>query len=300
MKRLFYYLQRIRTYYQRQGLRGTLKYLLKNGPHKRVINRYHYFIKQDRYSQNIVFIAGLAKGGSTWLYHLFASLDGFASFAPARWTTAAGRSYTIHDWDLYPDLFREFRHHLAVIRGHTLATAENLELIREHRLKVIVSMRDPRDAAISGYWYFRRSRFHRHYEAMQDMSLEDYITFMLDSGRFNEMILSWMRSWLDVRDEGWIHPIRYEDLLQDTSGGLATALEFLAFPTSMEEVERIVEKNRFERIAGRKRGVEDVTGFLRKGVAGEWKEVFSPEQKKRFAEVGEDVIQRLGYEPTLE
>jgi hypothetical protein len=299
MKRLFYYFQRIRTYYERQGPRGTLKYLLENGPHKRVINRYHYYTKRDRYTQNIVFIAGLAKSGSTWLYHLFSSLDGFASFAPARWTTAAGRSYTIHDWDLYPDLFREFRHHLAVIRGHTLATAENLELIREHRMKVIVSVRDPRDAAISGYWYFRRSRFHQHYDEMQDMSLMNYITFMLDSGQLNEMILSWMRTWLDVREEERIHLIRYEDMLKDAAGELTKALEFLAFPTSTEDIERMVERNRFERIAGRKRGVEDVTGFLRKGVAGEWKGVFSLEQKKRFAEIGEDVIERLGYEPTL-
>jgi hypothetical protein len=115
----------------------------------------------------------------------------------------------------------------------------------------------------------------------------------------NESILSWMRAWLDVGDEEWIHLIRYEDLLQDTGGELAGALEFLAFPTGIKEMERKVEENRFERVAGRKRGEEDVSGFLRKGVAGEWKEVFSPEQKKRFAEIGEDVIQRLKYEPTL-
>jgi hypothetical protein len=299
MKQLFYYLKRIITYYQRQGLRGTFKYLVVNGPHKWLLNSYHYATKGDRYPQNVVFIAGLAKGGSTWLYHLFSSLDGFASFAPARWTAAAGRSYSIHDWDLYPDLFREFRRHLAVIRGHTFATPENLSLLRENQLKTIVSVRDPRDVTISGYWYFRRSRYHRHYAEMQDMSPGDYITFMLDSGQLNEMILEWMRSWLDVRDEEWIHLIRYEDLLLDTGGELARALEFLAFSTSIKEIERMVERNRFERVAGRKRGEEDVTRFLRKGVAGEWKEVFSTDQKKQFAKIGEDVIQQLRYEPTI-
>jgi hypothetical protein len=276
-----------------------VKYLLKNGPHKRVINRYHYHTQGKRYPQNIVFIAGLAKGGSTWLYHLFGSLEGFATFAPARWTAAAGRSYTFHDWDLYPNLFREFRHHLAVIRGHTLASPENLRLLKENRLKVIVSMRDPRDVTISGYWYFKRSRFHPLFAEMQEMSLGDYISFMLDSGNLNRAILSWMRAWLEVGNKEWIHLIRYEDLLQDTGGELARALEFLEFPTGIREIERLVEKNRFERIAGRKRGQEDVTGFLRKGVAGEWNVIFSPEQKKQFAEIGEDVIQRLKYEPTL-
>ncbi|GAJ21457.1 unnamed protein product, partial [marine sediment metagenome] len=39
--------------------------------------------------------------------------------------------------------------------------------------------------------------------------------------------------------------------------------------------------------------------FVRKGVSGEWKTIFSKEQKSLFSKIGEDVIENLGYKPTL-
>lgn len=76
-------------------------------------------------------------------------------------------------------------------------------------------------------------------------------------------------------------------------------MRFLGFDCSEEGIDRIIAANSFEKVSGRKRGMEDRQQFLRKGVRGEWEEVFSEEQKAKFTQVGEDVIKALAYEPTL-
>lgn len=56
-----------------------------------------------------------------------------------------------------------------------------------------------------------------------------------------------------------------------------------------------VETTSFERVTNRKRGEEQSSAFLRKGVAGDWREVFTERDKEIFKEVAGDFLIRLGY-----
>jgi hypothetical protein len=294
-----YWLRRYRSQYKRTGLIKTLKYILVNGPQKRVAAYFNYLSKKDRYPQNIIFLVSLGKSGSTWLYHMFGSLNGFNTFCPYKWNTVIPTSWEYSPWDLYPGIFDEYRHRLAVIRSHTRAKPENLRLLAESGLKYFITVRDPRDVVISTYWYHRNTPAAHEHELLQKLSLEEYITNRLESGMLEKYTLDWIRSWLDNQDEDRAHVIRYEDLLADTHGVLRQATEFLGFECGEQELSRIVEENRFERVSGRKPGQEAVTSFQRKGVTGEWREIFTDEHKQMFAHIGEDVLVRLGYKPTL-
>lgn len=299
MNKLIFRFKRVQTYFERHGFLEALTYVLKNSPYKRVKNFGAYVLKGQKYPQNIIFITALPKSGSTWLRNIFSSLPGFDPFSPYRWNTFVPSDWDERRWDLYPGVFNEFARKLAVIRGHTRGTAENIDLLKESDLKYFVNVRDPRDKLISEYWHSRNFPKHWERELVFSKSLAEYITYKLDSGEFERESINWLRSWLDGRDETRSFLLRYEDTLTNTHAVLREAMRFLGFDCSEEGIDRIVAANSFEKVSGRKRGMEDQQQFLRKGVRGEWEEVFSEEQKAKFTQVGEDVIKALAYEPTL-
>ncbi len=90
--------------------------------------------------------------------------------------------------------------------------------------------------------------------------------------------------------------VRYEDLLERPRGEIRRLLEFLGASYDKETVGRCVEMSSFERMSNRKRGKEDSASFFRKGVAGDWKNVFTDEDRRVFKEAAGDLLIELGYE----
>lgn len=90
--------------------------------------------------------------------------------------------------------------------------------------------------------------------------------------------------------------VRYEDLLERPVDEIRRLLGFLGAESGEETAKRCVEAASFERMSKRKRGEEDSSSFFRKGVAGDWKNVFTERDKKVFKEATGDLLVKLGYE----
>jgi Sulfotransferase family len=91
--------------------------------------------------------------------------------------------------------------------------------------------------------------------------------------------------------------VRYEDLLQRPVGEIRGLLAFLGAADSSEDVAReCTERAGFERHTSRKRGQEDSSSRYRKGVAGDWRNVFTEEDRRTFMEVAGTLLVQLGYE----
>ena len=299
IRRLKNRLKRISVNYRRFGLKNTIKYLFENAIIKRPKNKINFYLKRKRYPQNIIFIASLPKSGSTWLSNMFSDLDGFDLFAPTMWNTYISKKWDDSRWDLDIDIFKEFQNKLAVIRGHTWALPNNIDVLDKSNLKYIIGVRDPRDKLISEYWHSRNFRGHWAYKQTNGQSIEEFISNKLESGELEKETLEWIRNWLKNRNSKKSIVIRYEDILIDTNSVLEKIFSFLGFKIGQGKIRKIIEKNSFHKITGRKRGKSDDTKFIRKGVSGEWKTIFSEEQKFLFSKIGEDVIANLEYQPTL-
>lgn len=264
-------------------------------PRRLAAARVNYWTYRRRYPTNVVFVASLAKSGSTWLAGMLAALPGFDRYQPSGWTAAMD---TGASQDVYPGLFAEVRRRLAVIKGHTPGTIENVSRLQEAGVKYLITVRDPRDQIISGYWYLRNRPHHPAHRLAMTLSLDEFVSHELDPGTASVPRAAWLRKWLQNRDPDHSHIVRYEDLLQNPLEEMRRICDFLGFEVGSELLEAIVLRHSFTAISGRAPGQEDRTSFLRRGVAGEWKESFSPEQRDLARRHVDDVAVALGYEPT--
>jgi lipopolysaccharide transport system ATP-binding protein len=101
---------------------------------------------------------------------------------------------------------------------------------------------------------------------------------------------SWVKS-----DEPWI---RYEDLLVNDSAILQEVLlKKCRLDVDEDTFFRAVYSSRFEVLAqGRNRGEEDILSHVRKGVAGDWQNHFTPKLKDFFKRRYGKLLVLSGYE----
>ncbi|WP_197531133.1 sulfotransferase domain-containing protein [Posidoniimonas corsicana] len=104
-----------------------------------------------------------------------------------------------------------------------------------------------------------------------------------------------VQQWTSSREH--VALVRYEDLLSDCAGTLGRAIEsHSGTPADPVRVRDTVEKFSFERQTGRKPGESDASSHNRKGIAGDWKNHFTPAAVAAFKEHAGDQLVALGYE----
>jgi len=91
--------------------------------------------------------------------------------------------------------------------------------------------------------------------------------------------------------------VRYEDLLESPHEEVERLLGFLGMDADKALVERCVSSASFEKLSrGRERGQEDPSSFYRKGIAGDWKNLFNERDRQVYKEEAGELLIRLGYE----
>ncbi len=175
---------------------------------------------------------------------------------------------------------------------------------------VFCVVRDGRDALCSAYFHvlfdhglnrllvkkFRQSVPFRDYERVRE-NMPAFIEFMFtarDRGPFKFTWSEFVRSWVGKG----VEVVKYEDLLADAPATLGRAVrKVLGVEVNAERLQEVHRKYRFENVARRKPGQEDTGSFLRKGVAGDWREKFSREACQVFDRFAGEELILMGYEP---
>lgn len=172
--------------------------------------------------------------------------------------------------------------------------------------KVLHIVRDGRDVAVSWMHHLRKNRVDlvdgmnlREEEVAADPSAGDRL---FTDARIRTVAESWARHVVRASEDGPrlfgenYAEVRYEDLLERPEEGFGRVFGFLGAAADPETVARCVERASFERWSkGRRRGEEDPGSLLRKGVAGDWKSVFTDRDEEIFEEVAGCALARLGY-----
>ncbi len=182
--------------------------------------------------------------------------------------------------------------------------------------KVIHIIRDGRDVAVSAthhVWNQAEDRggtsaLNVHQRAKRDAYRESLPKLLkTEDGMF---VKKWLRSsagrWSEsvgraARDGASLlgpnyAEIRYEDLLAQPEREFERLLRFLGADADERTVGRCVDAASFEKLSeGRKPG-EEAASFFRKGVAGDWENVFTEQNRRDFKEKAGDLLVKLGYE----
>lgn len=180
-----------------------------------------------------------------------------------------------------------------------------------HFKNVVVVIRDGRDAMVSMYYYMLfKNEINRQFGVdlhRKHLRFEDYDDIQTNLPRFIEYIFqtyakkrfhfSWSEfidSWLDHD----VPVVKYEDLLTQPVDELVRVTRRLTgTAVTQEKAQEIVDKYSFKKMSGRKQGQEDKKSFVRKGIAGDWKNNFTAEACRVFDQFGGNQLIKAGYEP---
>ncbi len=161
-------------------------------------------------------------------------------------------------------------------------------------------MRDPRDIVVS--WYFSARYSHQpsgilatYRQVLSRLPIEKGLMFaidtLLETGEF-ALIRSWGR-WGPADPS--VRILRYEDLACDLAGFVRELLGMLEVYDE-EVANAVAKRHSFARYAkGRKQGSEDIMSHYRKGVAGDWKQYFTPAVEAYFRSATGDLLEVSGY-----
>jgi hypothetical protein len=151
------------------------------------------------------------------------------------------------------------------------------------KAKLIVIHRDGRDVVVSDKFHLKRT-----YDKAE---------------AFEERVLKWRRAMeLEAEYVGpyGIFQTSYEDMKERPREIVGKLMDFLQLPTSETVLEDMIHRSSFEFITGRREGQEDAGGFYRKGVAGDWINHYSDDEKERFGRLAGDLLVQFGYESSAD
>ena len=177
--------------------------------------------------------------------------------------------------------------------------------------KIVGVVRDGRDIMVSAYYhslfsndrnsdtrvdYYRKKLMFDDFDNIK-ANLPEFIRFMFQDYAKGYTHFNWSDFVNGYIDNENAFIVKYEDLLIDAVPSLTGAIKFLGKEAVSDQRLKEVEKLfSFRRLSKRKPGQENTNSFLRKGIAGDWKNHFSQEACEAFHEFGGEELIALGYE----
>jgi hypothetical protein len=226
------------------------------------------------------------KAGSQWIHRIFHALV-YDRLVLPRWDQSQFLRDPIQSGKVYPTVY---------------VTKEQFDAVSkppDHRRFVII--RDLRDTLVSLYFSMKTSHdIPNDYaaglrEALQLRGPEEGMLFTMDN--LLPLSAAIQESWLKAREP----LVRYEELLRDDLHILRhVLLEKCELSVAIDRLRQAVHANRFEALTGRLRGQEDRAAHERKGIAGDWRNYFTPKIKSVFKDRFGHLLCMSGYEKDLE
>ncbi|XP_022598448.1 sulfotransferase family cytosolic 2B member 1-like isoform X1 [Seriola dumerili] len=166
--------------------------------------------------------------------------------------------------------------------------------------KVIYVMRNPRDVFTSSFHYYGMSSF-----LVDPGPQSDFLHKFLDG---KVMFGSWfdhVKGWLNAEDKDRIMYICYEEMIVDLKDSVSRLAQFLEKPLDSEVIEKIAERCLFKNMKQNNMSNysavppqfmdQTKSEFLRKGIAGDWKNQLTASEAEHFDTVYKDKMKDVKF-----
>lgn len=243
--------------------------------------------------QDDVFLVSYPRSGNTWTRFLIANLVFQGS--PTTFENVEKR---------IPDP--------SVLRRRELARIDRPRIVKSHEYfdpryrRIIYIVRDPRDVAVSNYYFQLKKRF-----IADGYPMDDYISLFVSTGidtygSWGENVLSWLATRGRSRD---FLLLKYEEMKSDPVRELSKIALFLGMDTTPECIARAVELSSAERMRNLEksqsktwrttRNTRQDIPFVRTAETGGWKETLTHSQVALIEGAWGPLINLLGYEISI-
>ncbi|KAG7236451.1 hypothetical protein INR49_000929 [Caranx melampygus] len=172
--------------------------------------------------------------------------------------------------------------------------------------KVIYLMRNPRDVFTSSFHYHRMSSF-----LVNPGPQSEFLHKFFDGKGWTHihvMYGSWfdhVKGWLNAEDKDHIMYIAYEEMIMDLKDSVSRLAQFLEKPLDSEVIEKIAERCLFKNMKQNNMSNystvpqefmdQSKSEFLRKGIAGDWKNQLTASEAELFDSVYKDKMQEVKF-----
>ncbi|KAM6118049.1 sulfotransferase 2B1 [Pterocles gutturalis] len=231
-----------------------------------------------------VLIATYPKSGTTWMQEILTLLLSRGDAQPAK---------TIPNWERAPWLeqiyFRDMLRDTATPRLITthLPARVLAPALQRSKPKVIYVARNPKDVVVSFYHFHRLARF-----LPDPGSFDAFLTQFLEGTVHYGSWFEHIKGWLGQRQLLDILFLTYEELHQDLGDAARRLAAFLGCPLGAETLGALEQHCSFAAMRDNAMAnyslipphiMDHSQGrFMRKGVVGDWRDHFSPQQNARF------------------
>ncbi|XP_056419340.1 sulfotransferase 6B1-like [Hyla sarda] len=165
-----------------------------------------------------------------------------------------------------------------VISSHL--THENIsKSLFEKKTKILIILRNPKDAAVSYYHFSNNNPVLPSYSSW-DAFFKDFITGDVIYGSYFDYALGWEK----YLDGGNVLLLTFEDMKTDLIAELKKICDFYGFSLTDEQLQKVQENTTFQSMKDKSSESHGNLGnvFFRKGEIGDWKSLFTEEQSKEL------------------
>jgi hypothetical protein len=216
-----------------------------------------------------ILVVGYPKSGNTWTARLLAEVIGCPS---AGFLGEPKNPQSPNDGSDRVSDYRVFKAH------HSYRQLKRTGIPVE---KIIYVIRDPRDIAVSGAFFFDQENSENALQAITPAFFEKMVNALCFGGSYAWCALPWVHhlvGYLNGKPE--VCTVRYEDLLTDGESELQRILEFLGVKASLIKIRSAIKNHSFDRAkqSAISANQKSLDRLMRRGVHGEYTQYLSQSQ----------------------
>ncbi len=257
--------------------------------------RYRYSREIKTRSGDICYVS-YPKSGSTWLAYIIVLITNQGEI-PEGETLRSCLHWVASSWT-YPRSPRELDELPSprIFKSHMPYGMAVGGIPAENPCKYIYIARNPKDVAVSYYYFERQQEWSGNYNGPWEHWLKMFLDGRVQRGDWFDHVLSW---W-ERRESENILFLRYEDLRRDYETELRNIAKFLGYPLEQSLLEKVMEKTAFKTMSqayfSNMHEIPGFEGFFRKGQIGSWRNQFTKSQEEKFDRYFKERMQGTGLD----
>jgi len=238
--------------------------------------------------ENDVFLISYPKSGNTWMRFLLANIltdEKINLFNLGR---------------IIPDIYRDTREDILNKVKPKIFKTHSYFRAKYSKNKIIYLVRDPRDVAVSYYFYYKKTKkvnieFGSFFQKFMEGEIDDY-------GTWAENVGSWIGS---KESSGNFLIVRYEDMLKDTLKEIKRVGEFLNLDVEEAKFKEAINRSSFNKLKREEtinhnqvlylKDTDKKISFFRSGKKKQWIDFLSEEQQVKLHQDFRIIMKKLGY-----